>query len=72
MEIGPVLEISCGDDGKQLLDLLTALDKEHCQEVSDTHSKRDTKGKRELKNLECSINFVGSSHGKGKRALLVF
>jgi hypothetical protein len=71
MEIGPMLGISCGGDGKQLLDLLTALDKEHCQEVSVTPSKRGTKGSRELKNLECSINFEGSNHGKGKRAMSV-
>jgi hypothetical protein len=32
-----------------MLDLLTALDKEHCQEVSATPSKRSTKGNRELK-----------------------
>jgi hypothetical protein len=72
MEIGPMLGISCGGDGNQLLNLLTALDKEHCQEVSATPSKRGTKGKRELKNLECSINFEGSSRGKRKRALSIF
>jgi hypothetical protein len=71
MEISPLLGISCGGDGKQLQDLLTSLDKEHCQEVSDTLSKRGTKGKRELKNLECSINLEGSSHDKEKRAMSV-
>jgi hypothetical protein len=43
------------------------------QEVSVSTSKQ--KGKRELKNLECSINFdakgVGSSQVKSKRALAV-
>jgi len=57
MEIGPLLGISCGGDGKQLLGLLTSLDKEHCQEVSTTRSKHGTKSKRELKNLDCSINY---------------
>jgi hypothetical protein len=72
MEMGPLLGISCGGDGKQLRDLLTSLDKEHCQEISDTLSKRGTKGRRELKNLECSIKLEGSNCGKGKRAMSVF
>jgi hypothetical protein len=71
MEIGPLLGISCGGDGKQLLNLLTSLDKEHCQGVSATLSNRGTKSRSEFKNLECSINFEGSSCGKGKRAMLV-
>jgi hypothetical protein len=71
MEIGPLLGISCGGDGKQLLSLLTSLDKEHCQEVSATLSNCGTKSKRKFKNLECSINFEGSRCGKGKRAMLV-
>lgn len=68
----PFIGISCGSDGKQSLGLLTCLDKEHCQEVLATISKRGTKSRRELKNLECSINFEDSSHGKGKRAMSVF
>jgi hypothetical protein len=64
--------ISCGGDEKQLLGLLTNLDKVHCQEISATRSKHGAKGSRELKNLDCSINFEGSSRGKGKRALSVF
>jgi hypothetical protein len=57
---------------QQLLGLLTDLDKVHCQEISATRSKHGVKGSRELKNLDCSINFEGSSRGKGKRALSVF
>jgi hypothetical protein len=52
----PSFGISCGGNEKQLWDLLTCLDKEHCQEVSDTPSKRGTKGRRELKNLECPLS----------------
>lgn len=61
---------------KQILALLTILEEEHRHEVLATPSKRGTKGSRELKKLECSINFDArddcSSHGKGKRVLLVF
>jgi hypothetical protein len=67
MEIGPMLGISL-----EVMGIRTALDKKHCREVSATPSKCGTKGKRELKNLECSINFEGSSRGKMKRALSVF
>jgi hypothetical protein len=72
MEIGPLLRISCGGNEKTVTDLLTCLDKKHCQEVLDTPSKRGTKGRRELKNFECSIILEGSRHGKGKRAVSVF
>jgi hypothetical protein len=71
-EIFPFLGISCGGNEKKLLDLLTVLDKEHRHEVLASPSK--PKGRRELKNLECSINFDGrgdySSRGKGKRVVL--
>jgi hypothetical protein len=72
MEIGPLLGISYGGDGKQLLGLLTGLDKEHCQEVSATLSKRGTKGRRELKNLDCFVNFEGSSFSLFISSALIF
>jgi hypothetical protein len=72
IEIGPLLGIPCGGDEKQLLGLLTDLDKVHCQEISATRSKHGAKGGRELKNLDCSNIFEGSNHGKGKRALSIF
>jgi hypothetical protein len=58
------LALCWGFHGNQLLDLLTTLDKEHCREVPATPSKRGTKGKREVTNLECSITFEGSSVAK--------
>jgi hypothetical protein len=49
----------CGDllwgNEKKLLDLLTVLEEEQRHEVLVSPSK--PKGRRELKNLECSINF---------------
>jgi hypothetical protein len=55
---------------KGFLDFLTLVDEGQC---SASASKQ--KGKRELKNLECSINFVtrsvGSSQVKSNRALTV-
>jgi hypothetical protein len=57
IEIGPMLGISL-----EVMGIRTALDKKHCREVLATPSKRGTKGKRELKNMECSINFEGSSY----------
>jgi hypothetical protein len=51
---------------KGFLDLLTLVD-----EGQHSVSAPKKKGKREVKNLECSINFgarsVGSSQVKGKR-----
>jgi hypothetical protein len=63
---------SCyGGTGKGFLDFLTLVEEGQRQEVSVFAPEQ--KGKRELKNLECSINFdargVGSSRIKGKRAL---
>jgi hypothetical protein len=63
--------ISCGGNEKELMDLLTELEEKHGHEVLVSPSK--PKGRRELKNLECSINFdargVHSSRGKGMRVL---
>ena len=65
--------ISYGGDEKGFLDFLTLVDEGQQQEFSVFASK--PKGRRGLKNLEFSINFdargVGSSRGKGKRALAV-
>jgi hypothetical protein len=43
---------------------LIGLSKEPYQEDSATPSKRGAKGRRELKNLGCSINFEGFSRSK--------
>lgn len=63
------LGISCEGNEKKLLELLTVLDEEQRHEVLASPSK--PKGRKELKNLECSINFDGisdtSRQGKGKR-----
>lgn len=53
MEIFPVLGISCRM--KKTLDLLTILEEEQRHEVMVSPS--EPKGRRELKNMECSINF---------------
>jgi len=61
--------ISFEGDENGFLDFLTLIDEGQCQE--DPASVLKTKGSREVKNLECSINFdarrVRSSRGKGKR-----
>jgi hypothetical protein len=54
-KIFPILGISCGGNEKRFLDLLTVLEEGQCQEVMVSISKQ--KGRRELINLECSINF---------------
>jgi hypothetical protein len=55
------------------LDLLAQIDVAQHQEVSVSTPK--FKGSREVKNLECSINYdargFGFSRGKGKSALVV-
>jgi hypothetical protein len=71
-EVRSLLRISYGGDEKQLLGLLTDLDKVHCQETLATRSKHGATSSTVLKNLDCSINFEGSSYGKGKRAMSVF
>jgi hypothetical protein len=55
-EIFPIMGISCGGNEKKLLDLLTVLEEEQCPEVLVSPSK--PKERRELKNLECSINLM--------------
>ena len=51
--IYPILGISCGGDENKLLGLLAILEEEQHALVSPFKPK----GRRELKNLECSINF---------------
>jgi hypothetical protein len=67
-DIYPILGISWRGNEKKLLDLLTVLEEER-HEVLVSPPK--PKGRRELKNLECSIDFDArddySSRGKGKR-----
>jgi hypothetical protein len=62
--------ISFEDDGV-FLEFLTLIDEGPCQE--DPASILKTKESREVKNLECSINFdargVRSSRDKGKRTI---
>jgi hypothetical protein len=53
----------------QLLALLTFLEEERRKEVMDALSNSGTKGKREVKNLETSVNYDarGSCSSRGKR-----
>jgi hypothetical protein len=57
-----------GVDEKSLLNLFSAIEEDQYHEEGVSIS--NSKGKRELKNLECSINFevrgCGSSRVKGK------
>jgi hypothetical protein len=62
MGVTPTLGLSCGGDEKWLKDLLSAIEDDRFLEDGVPAPK--TKGKRELKNLECSINFGG---GKGRQ-----
>jgi hypothetical protein len=56
------------------LDFMTSIDAEHRIEASVSSSK--FKGSREVKNLECSINYdargLGSSRGKAKRTIAMY
>jgi hypothetical protein len=65
------MRISFKGDENGFLDFLTLIDKGQCQEDPDSVPK--LKGSREVKNLECSINFdargVRSSRGKRVRAI---
>jgi hypothetical protein len=72
-ELALTLGISFGGNEKSFLNLLTILEEEQHREVVGSAST--PKGRRELKNLECSINFdargIGSSRGKDKAILQV-
>jgi hypothetical protein len=56
------------------LDFMTLIDGGHCLEAPDSSYK--FKGSREVKNLECSINYdargFGSSQGKAKRPNVMY
>jgi hypothetical protein len=68
MGCAPTLELTFGGDKKKLLNLFSVIEEDrYCVEgVSISNSK----GKRQLKNLECFINFeasgCGSNRVKGK------
>jgi hypothetical protein len=68
------LGISHEGNVKGFLDFMTLIDAEHRLEASISASK--FKGSREVKNLECSINYdargFGSSRGKAKRPNVMY
>jgi hypothetical protein len=68
MELAPTLGLIVGDDEKKLLSLFFVIEANRDRDLEVSVS--DCKGKRELKNLECSINFesrsCGSSRVKGR------
>ena len=65
--------ISFKGDTMGFLNLMAQVDKGQRHEIPDSTPK--FKGRRELKNLECSINFdamdCGSCQGKSKKDLVV-
>ena len=67
MELAPILGLIVGDDKKKLESFFVIGAHRDCDPGM---SVSNTKGKRELKNLECSINFgtrgCGSSRVKDK------
>jgi hypothetical protein len=73
LEIAQALGISFGDNKKRFLDLMSEI--EEGQHRVDGGSVLKPKGWRELKNLECSLNFdvgsIGSSRGKNKMCMRV-
>jgi hypothetical protein len=73
LEIAQALGISFGDNKKRFLDLMSVI--EEGQHRVDGGSVLKPKGWRELKNLECSLNFdvggIGSSRGKNKACMRV-
>lgn len=68
------LGVSHEGNVKGFLDFMTCVDAEHRLEASVSSSK--FKGSREVKNLECSINYdargLGSSRGKAKRPNVMY
>lgn len=64
--------VSCKGFEDTTMAILTAIDDDHSREVKGARSK--TKGRKELLNLGCSINYdtacVSSRHGKGKAHVL--
>ena len=55
MECAPTLGLTFGGDEKRLLNLFSVIEEDPYHEGGVSVS--NTKGKRELKILECSINF---------------
>jgi hypothetical protein len=68
MELAPTLGLTFEGDKKSLLNLFSVIEED--QHHEEGASAPNTKGKKELKNLECSINFearsCGSSRVKGR------
>ena len=56
MNFAPVVGLSRGGDDKRMLNLLSGIEKEKRELAAPK-----VKGKRELKNLECSLNIEASS-----------
>lgn len=65
-----VVRVSCVGFKEQFMTILIVIETDHPQVVSGSISKLGNKGNRELKRLECSINyeskFETSSHASGK------
>jgi hypothetical protein len=70
MGVTPTMAFSFGDEEKRLDDLFSGIEEDRYRE--DGVSASNTKEKRELKSLECFINFEargsGSSRGKVAKA----
>jgi hypothetical protein len=68
MELATTLGLTIGDDEKKLLSLFWVIEVDRDRDPGVSIS--NTKGKKEIKNLECSINFetrgCGSSRVKGR------
>jgi hypothetical protein len=73
LEIAQALGISFGGHKKRFLDLMSVIEKGQHRVNGGSVSK--PKGWRELKNLECSLNFdvggIGSNRGKNRASLRV-
>jgi hypothetical protein len=74
MELAPTLGLTFDGDEKSLLNLFLVIEED--QLCIEGASASNTKGKRELKNLECSIKFeargCGSSRAEGRVVRLTF
>jgi hypothetical protein len=69
LAIAPLLGISCGENEKGFLDLLSDIEEGHKREgvfADEGGSVLKSKGWRERKNLECSLNFDVGSIGSGR------
>jgi hypothetical protein len=55
MNFAPMVGLSWGGDDKRMLNLLSGIEKEKRELAAPK-----VKGKRELKNLDCSLNFEAS------------